>query len=469
MATSSALELQGKEYASDSQVLPATPPSEQVTDSELSANHAEFSLPQADGGKDAYLFLAACFIIEALVWGFPFAFGVFQDYYRTHEPFAGTGGIPIIGTCCLSQGIMYLDTPLILALQRTYPRACLYTPLIGLVTMCASLAASSFAQETWHLVLTQGVLYGICGSIGYLPCILYMEQWSGRLYHPSVARDLPSKMGIQDDFEDLGYSLVYHHASSNLLHQATSAPISNDQDQFLQPQVPPYQDFLIYQSANIIEGIGYFLPAVYLPTYARSVLSAGHFASALTVILINVASVFGVVIVGTLSDRLHPTTCILISTAGAVLGTFLLWGLAANLVVLYTFCIVYGFFAGSYISVWPAIMRHVADDFSAKENWNSGVSSGKSVFEPILIWGFLVAGRGIGNIASGPLSEALIKGMPWRGQAAGGYGSGSADRFHGSNGSHWRGIFSLEKSRVDVDDSVIAIDAAVVLACSRTT
>jgi hypothetical protein len=31
--------------------------------------HPEFSLPQADGGKDAWLFLAACFVVEALVWG----------------------------------------------------------------------------------------------------------------------------------------------------------------------------------------------------------------------------------------------------------------------------------------------------------------------------------------------------------------------------------------------------------------
>lgn len=29
----------------------------------------EFSLPPADGGKDAWLFLAACFVVEALVWG----------------------------------------------------------------------------------------------------------------------------------------------------------------------------------------------------------------------------------------------------------------------------------------------------------------------------------------------------------------------------------------------------------------
>lgn len=34
-----------------------------------SAPQQEFSLPQADGGLSAWLFLAGCFSIEALVWG----------------------------------------------------------------------------------------------------------------------------------------------------------------------------------------------------------------------------------------------------------------------------------------------------------------------------------------------------------------------------------------------------------------
>lgn len=29
----------------------------------------EFSLRRADGGKDAWLFLAGCFTLEALIWG----------------------------------------------------------------------------------------------------------------------------------------------------------------------------------------------------------------------------------------------------------------------------------------------------------------------------------------------------------------------------------------------------------------
>lgn len=92
-------------------------------------SHQEFSLPRADSGKDAWLFLAAGFVIEALVWGeynpplnlhkilkinpqtflalyiiilksgFPFSFGVFQEYYSHHELFSSnSSGVAIIGT-----------------------------------------------------------------------------------------------------------------------------------------------------------------------------------------------------------------------------------------------------------------------------------------------------------------------------------------------------------------------------------
>lgn len=35
----------------------------------LSSSLQEFSLPPVDRGKDAWLFLAACFVMEALIWG----------------------------------------------------------------------------------------------------------------------------------------------------------------------------------------------------------------------------------------------------------------------------------------------------------------------------------------------------------------------------------------------------------------
>jgi hypothetical protein len=40
-----------------------------------------FSLPPVDGGKNAWLFLAAATTIEILVWGLPFSVGVLREYW----------------------------------------------------------------------------------------------------------------------------------------------------------------------------------------------------------------------------------------------------------------------------------------------------------------------------------------------------------------------------------------------------
>jgi hypothetical protein len=39
--------------------------------------------------------------------GFPFSFGIFQDYYRSSPEFEGASGIAVIGTCAM---VMNLPT-----------------------------------------------------------------------------------------------------------------------------------------------------------------------------------------------------------------------------------------------------------------------------------------------------------------------------------------------------------------------
>ena len=56
------------------------------------------SLPSVDHGKDAWLFIAGCFLVEATIWGFPSSFGVFQKYYSTKKLFASHGNVAAIGT-----------------------------------------------------------------------------------------------------------------------------------------------------------------------------------------------------------------------------------------------------------------------------------------------------------------------------------------------------------------------------------
>src|SRR6201995_3287586 len=79
----------------------------------------------------------------------------------------------------------------------------------------------------------------------------------------------------------------------------------------------PY--FLILQACNVIESAGYFLPSVYLPLYAQNALKSSTIASAFTVTAINGASVVGMICMGSLIDRYHVTTCILVSAIGSTI------------------------------------------------------------------------------------------------------------------------------------------------------
>jgi MFS family permease len=145
---------------------------------------------------------------------------------------------------------------------------------------------------------------------------------------------------------------------------------------------------------NILEGLGFFVPNIYLPTYAAQ-LGASSSISALTIIIFNIASVFGCIAMGNLVDRCHVTTCILISTIGSTLSVFLLWGFSTSIAPLLCFCFAYGLTAGSFSSTWPGIMVRLKREERSTD--------GSMVFAA------LSAGRGIGNVLSGPVSEALVR------------------------------------------------------------
>ena len=166
--------------------------------------------------------------------------------------------------------------------------------------------------------------------------------------------------------------------------------------------------FWTLQAGNILESLGFFIPNVWLPTYARSI-GLSSLVGTITVMLFSAASVFGQVLLGALVDKTHVANVILIPTIGAMLSVFLFWSPAESLPLLCMFSVVYGLFAGGFTSTWTGVIQEVR---------KKGIGA-----EPGLLFGLLAAGRGIGSVLSGPLSEALLKHKPWAGEA-GGYGTG---------------------------------------------
>ncbi|KAI0862726.1 MFS general substrate transporter [Xylaria cubensis] len=401
-------------------------------DDQNTSGNPEFSLPPVDGGKEAWLFLAACFVVDSLIFGFAFSFGVYQDYYSQNAPFASSGNIAVVGTTGV--GILYLFSPVVLGLCRLYPHYTRFATPVGLLIASLSLSLASLATTTNALIALQGVLYAIGGAIAYCPTVLYIDEWfvarKGMAYGitwggeglasaviPLILQRLLGQYGYQTTLRATGIALFI-----------ICAPLSV----YIKPRLPPSNTtamrpwglkflfsslFAPYQLGNLVQGTGHFIPSIYLPTYARTVLGASGYLSALTVLLINLSTTIGCVIMGTLTDRLPATTCILISSVGATIGVLVIWGLSSSLAVLYIFCIVYGLFAGSFTSTWPGIMRALGRNRETED-------SNRGAIDPSMIFGWLCVGRGVGSLISGPLSEALAEGMPWKGHASAGYGSG---------------------------------------------
>ncbi|KAI9807558.1 MAG: hypothetical protein M1825_005498 [Sarcosagium campestre] len=383
-------------------------------------------LPRADSGKDAWLFLAGCFCIEALVWGFPLSYGIFKDYYANHEPFAAAKpGTAIVGT--MSTGLIYLGAPLNFALLQAFPQIRRISSVVGLIITVVALVASSFATEVWHLILTQGMLYAVGTSLLYTPVILYLDEWfvrrkgfafgvmwagtgTGGLVVPFLMNWGLQVYGHRTMLR--GWAIVLLVSCAPLLYYVKPRlPISSDPaSRKIKLGFLRNPTFWLLQTGNVFQGLGYFIPAIFLPSFARS-LSLSHLSASLTVSLLNASSVVGQIALGALTDRLHVTSVILISTLGSCLAVLLLWGLAHSMPLLCVFALAYGLFAGGFCATWTGVIREVQRREPKSEMG--------------MMLGCLAAGRGIGNVLCGPISEALVRQGAWAGTkgVVGAYGT----------------------------------------------
>lgn len=287
--------------------------------------------------------------------------------------------------------------------------------------------ASSNAYQEWF-VKRKGLAYGI--------------MWSGTSLAGVVLPPVLERL-----LESYGYRTTVVIWAVFLF--SITAPLA----WYIKPRVPPLpvrgirdfhlsfslsRRFVLYQLSNTIEAVGFYIPGIYVPIFAGEVLGASEFASSLCILIFNTSAVVGCIGIGWLIDRFHVTTCVMVSTIGATLGTFLLWGCAADMPTLYVYCVSYGLSAGSFSTTWTGVMREVSgkDKLSAPSTSSSDADSplplGRptsdasypEAVDPVMVFVLLAAGRGVGNIIAGPMSQAMYRAMSWKGEAGLAYGSG---------------------------------------------
>jgi predicted MFS family arabinose efflux permease len=394
---------------------PQSPDAGQPQDSESAASNETDALPPIDGGTAAWRLLIAAFIFEALLWGFPLSFGVFQDYYSSIPAFRDNPYISIVGTT--ASGISYLGAPLIMPLTRSkYSTKMIY---IGWPMCITALVAGSFANSLGTLILTQGVMYGFGFLIFYYPIIEFVSQYwvrrrgmaYGLLCASSGVSGAAMPLMLQALLQRYGYKTTLRIIAIALT--VTTGPLIA----FIKPRSRHQQSgtgktdwaflkmrlFWVYSVSNLLMGLGYFFPALYLPSYATSMGLSTTLAGLLLAIM-SVSQVAGQFTFGYLSDKkVSLSFLMLISLSVSAVATFGAWGAASSLAPLLIFAMLYGFFGAAYTSLWARMSTAISEDPAAAQT----------------VFGTFNFGKGIGNVLAGPISAALLKASR---NLSGGYG-----------------------------------------------
>ncbi|KAF9183994.1 hypothetical protein BGZ49_004480 [Haplosporangium sp. Z 27] len=292
--------------------------------------------------------------------------------------------------------------------------------------MVLSLLATAFVTDFWQLYLTQGLLYGVGGSLTYFAGLSLPAQWftqrrglvtgiaisgggiGGLWMSPIISNLLVSK-----GFRWTMLALTIAHIVLLIpLCMLFKTRIESGRQRAKRIQMFGYRkgesleqekkrkfvDFSIMKNvrfcmlftAGIFVVSGYFTPFYFISSYAQQ-HGASLSTASLMVGLMNGASAVGRIVMGLISDKIGPINALFISTFAATLTLLLIWTFATTNAVMFVFSILYGLCCGAYLSSTVSVSIEICG--------LNGLAA---------VAGIIYAGMAVGSLIGSPVSGAIL-------------------------------------------------------------
>ncbi|KAL8706945.1 MAG: hypothetical protein Q9201_000106 [Fulgogasparrea decipioides] len=386
---------------------PSPAPSLQSSDRDLEKLEAQ--LPPVDGGAAAWKFLFGAFMIEA------FTFGMINPY--SILPYVGRTDLSIIGT--LGTAFYFLGGPLATYLIRRYRRWQQEAIWVGLAISIIGLATSSWAPDFGTLVATQGVIFGLGLPLMVYPIFSMMNEWF--VDRRGLALGIMcAATGFSGLFCPFVLELLlnkYGPSATLRLSAVALALLCGPILPFLKPRYPKSHNettsqgsdfsflkmplFYFFALAGLLQGLGFYFPTIYLPSYATS-LGYSDAIGALLLMICSLGQLFGQLAFGYWSDmrikrfwmdeRVPVEILVFISPFVSGISILAMWGVARSLPLLVVFAMFYGFFAGGFAVLWARM----------------GTTLSPNPALALATLSIFACLKGIGNVVTGPVSSALV-------------------------------------------------------------
>ncbi|KAF9956680.1 hypothetical protein BGZ72_002566 [Mortierella alpina] len=384
-----------------------------------------------DGGLRAWMVVLGSFLIHCFCFApTEYVFGMFEHHYLELYPSSSSGAIAFIGTLGSSTTYFAGFVSGVSADKFGYR----VTALLGTGIMALALILASFANQVWHLYLTQGVLFGIGASLVYYPAIGAPSHWFdakrglalglavsgtglGGLGLAPATQALMDSVGVAWTLRALAlFALIVCGTASFLIVERengkkmpeptpaiTDVEIGQIAEKlsmkkkptglagfFAELKVFKNPQFLSLTFAELSASIGFLIPMYYFQTYSLFIgLSTQN--GALIAGLSSGASCIGRIVLGYAADRLPKTAVVSVCawmTAGSIL---IVWTLSKSFGVYLLFALLYGFFAGGYVSLVPLVL---SETFGAHQ-----LST---------VIGFMYAASGVGMLSGAPIAGMIL-------------------------------------------------------------
>ncbi|KAK2759175.1 hypothetical protein FQN54_003275 [Arachnomyces sp. PD_36] len=387
--------------------------------------------PPQDGGIKAWLFLIGASIVEVTAWGFPYCYGVFREYFFTHEPFKGaeivsTGGM-------LANGVLQISLPFIIYGLNNFPRHRKNAMWLGCLICTVSPIGAAFTTTPAALIVCLGPLYGLGAGLLFAPSMHFMGDWFVK--RKSFAYGVICGAGAA---AGAGLPPVYSVCLNKYGHKATligwglvTLVVTTLGLIFVHPRTPaekapkPRREdfnflrkplFLVFLTATFVQAMAHYGPSVFLPSIGAD-FGLSDAQGSLIVSLLNLAQAIGQPLQGMLADS--PASFyvpFVLSTLGGGLESLLIWPFARNLWSLVLYALAFGATAGGFAVLRPRFAAAVIGEDVGNKSAESSESDdppdpekeARQKNKSMFIFGVFTAARGIAIVTSGFVTEALV-------------------------------------------------------------
>jgi MFS family permease len=367
----------------------------------------------ADGTVDGgygWVVVAAVFAVHFFVLGTIYTFGFFYSEFLDAFQNSTGGEIAWIGSIAAGTfvGIAGFTGPLA---DRYGNGVCVCW---GGIVIFISLFLASFSEQIWHLYITQGLLCGCGYSMAFVAGISVIGQWfdqkRGLAVGIAVSGSGVGQFGMAPItsylLHTVGWRMTLRYLATissigliicglvikrRLPLVSRSADIDKNQKSALSNLHDRFKDrnFSLIYLSNFFTSLGYMMPFTHIVKYADMVgvsASKGVFI----VSLVGICSAVGRATLGQFADKFNRLYTFRICL---LMGGFttLFWVVCTDFASLVVYAVLFGYFAGGFISLMPVVC--------------SELFKGQEMGE---LMGLVYTASTVGNMFSGPIGGFLF-------------------------------------------------------------